>query len=169
MAAKWERQSQKRNLSSRTSCRIFREKIRILCKEWLSYLDALNFVAAPLQGPWFSPFPCLTRRQPESDTRPSHRRKCDTISCQALVLFRDAPFPPPDPRPYPAWSHCTACHCSTLEGCLSLECSGPLSLTCSQSLTKLILCHVIPSTPWQFVTPSSRLLQHFVRGLINML
>lgn len=55
MAAKWERQSQKRNLTSRTSCRIFREKIRILCKEWLNYLDALNFVAAPLRGPWFPP------------------------------------------------------------------------------------------------------------------
>ena len=53
MAAKWERQSQKRNLSSRTSCRIFQAKIRILCKEWLNYLDALNFAAAPLQGPWF--------------------------------------------------------------------------------------------------------------------
>lgn len=156
MAAKWERQSQKRNLSSRTSCRIFQVKIRILCKEWLNYLDALNFAAAPLQGPWFPLSPVspggtwiryLTLMQEEV----WHHQ------LSGPCTFPRCPFTPSDPHPHSAWFHCNACHLSTLESCLSLECSGPLSLTCSLSLTKRILCHIVPSTPWQFVTPSSRL------------
>lgn len=127
------------------------EKIRSLCKECLNYLGSLYFAAAPLEGPRSFLALVLPEGVP------------NLIHCQPLICLSRRPLYSLclNSRLLPS-SHLRAAYTCTAVPHL-------LYLTHFQSFTRLILCHTVPSTPRQFVTPSLRLPWRFVETSVGEL
>lgn len=134
------------------------EKIRSLCEEWLNYLGTLYFAFDPSKGP----------QSPPSLIWPGDTQNLISDSHIVIVLILSAPnLPFQEESLLPCPPAPTHTFCLVTEHCLSffhtreqpcLRCSAPPSLSDTLPVIhRLILCHTVPSTPRQFVTPSSRL------------
>lgn len=129
------------------------EKIRSLCEEWLNYLGTLYFAAAPSKG--LQSLPSLIW--------PKDTQNLISDFHIVRVLILSAPICLYSPsRPAPTHNFCLVTqHCLSFfhtweQPCL--RCGAPPSLSDTLPVIhRLILCHTVPSTPRQFVTPSSRL------------